>query len=123
MCEGSATYNNHTLLKRQAEAEVGVEALMPKLQALDRVVLLWLARAWNVVHVEAERVAQAVGEERGADAARENRLLGVPRTRVGGLGGLEDPESLEATNERAVAQKLHGIPVQTRLQSFHRELR
>ena len=49
----------------------------------NRLIHRRLARARDVMHVEAQRVPDAVREERGAHPAREDGLLGVPRARVG----------------------------------------
>ena len=95
---------------------------MAELDVLDRVVLLGLARAGHIVHVHAKRVTHAVREERRADSARENRLLRVPRARVRGIRCLEDTEALEAPYERAMADELDRVPVQTRLKCLEGEL-
>ena len=95
---------------------------MPKRDTLDGLVLHRLARARDVVHVQPERVPDPVREERRAHAAREDRLLGVPRARVGRVWLLEDAEALEAADERAVAEELDRVPVQAGLERFHRKL-
>lgn len=88
----------------------------------NRVVLLRFAGARYIVHVQTQRVADAMGEEGSADAGCEDRFLGVPRTRVRGLRGLEDTQFLEAAYERTVAKELDGIPVQSRLERLEGEL-
>ena len=95
---------------------------MPKRDTLDGLVLHRLARARDVVHVEPERVPDAMREERRAHAARQDCLLGVPRARVGRVRLLEDAEALEAADECAVAEELDRVPVQAELQRFHGEL-
>ena len=76
---------------------------MPEWDRRNGIVLDWLARARDIVYVHAERMAYAVREERRRDTACEDSFLRVPAARVGGVGGLEDPQTLEAAHERAVA--------------------
>lgn len=52
-------------------------------------------------------------EECAADSASQYSFLGIPGTTARGVGRLEDPQTLEAFNERVVAKELDGIPVQT----------
>lgn len=111
------THHDHPLLQRQTQAEPLIEALISEVR-MARYTCIGLIRraacAGHIVHIHADRVPDAVREERAAHAARDDRLLGVPRARARRLGREEDAELLEAAHQRAVAQQLDRVPVQAR---------
>ena len=88
----------------------------------DSVVLDGLTCTRDIMHVHANGVADAVWEECGGHPASKDRFFSIPRARIGRVRGLENSETLEPPNERAVTEELDRVPMQTRLQSFHGEL-
>lgn len=111
------TYHDHADLQHNPEPQKFQQTILPTKRSLS-VLGPWLARARHVVHVQPERVTNAVREEGGAEARLEQRRLGI-----GVVGSrFEYTEGEEATDEQVVAEDVHVFPVDARLDQLDRAL-